>query len=429
MSRSRGLGERRQRGPRLAGSRGGRTDDPGEEDPAPGRGGRAGSRRFFGCLRRRVEERPHRPDGAQRREGDGGDSETRLRAPASGDGTERCGRPAGGALRFPRSGTPAPLTRPPRRSVGARAPAGGRPHPPPQREGLDEALLRSAHRQLPQGGGRVQAHGRGFRIRERRLLRPGAQGAPSTSRSTPTARCRRSPTAISCSGNPTRSCNTAPTRSGAESAYPKDLATRADVNRWLLWEASAWFATCYVYLVENVVKPILEQEPDAGDPRGARRRTSTTHAQPFSTRAWTAGTGSAARPDPPSRTCRWPRPCTCTSTRSSPSIPHPNPSRLDGPDGSPAVLAEHGRGPVVGASLTGPAAESVRMGQTAVPGSVSGLTGDSPRPDEAEGRRKETGIAAGMAKGSRGNVERSAGGVGKRGVSNRWRNRVTSSPA
>ena len=50
---------------------------------------------------------------------------------------------------------------------------------------------------------------------------------------------------------------------GAESAYPRDLAIRADVNRWLLWEASAWFPTCYVYLVENVVKPILGQEPDA----------------------------------------------------------------------------------------------------------------------------------------------------------------------
>ena len=49
---------------------------------------------------------------------------------------------------------------------------------------------------------------------------------------------------------------------GAGSAYPEDLATRADVNRWLLWEASAWFPTCYVHLVENVVKPLLEQEPD-----------------------------------------------------------------------------------------------------------------------------------------------------------------------
>ena len=51
-------------------------------------------------------------------------------------------------------------------------------------------------------------------------------------------------------------------KAGAESAYPKDLAARADVNRWLLWEASAWFATCYVHLVENVVKPLLESEPD-----------------------------------------------------------------------------------------------------------------------------------------------------------------------
>ena len=61
-------------------------------------------------------------------------------------------------------------------------------------------------------------------------------------------------------------------KTGAGSAYPEDLATRADVNRWLLWEASAWFSTCYVYLVENVVKPILEQEPDAAvlEAEGAR---------------------------------------------------------------------------------------------------------------------------------------------------------------
>ena len=35
-----------------------------------------------------------------------------------------------------------------------------------------------------------------------------------------------------------------------------------DINRWLLWEASVWFAACYVYLVENVVKPIRGSEPD-----------------------------------------------------------------------------------------------------------------------------------------------------------------------
>ena len=46
------------------------------------------------------------------------------------------------------------------------------------------------------------------------------------------------------------------------SAYPKDLKIRADINRWLLWEASVWFPSCYVYLVEFVVKPLLKAEPD-----------------------------------------------------------------------------------------------------------------------------------------------------------------------
>jgi glutathione S-transferase len=44
--------------------------------------------------------------------------------------------------------------------------------------------------------------------------------------------------------------------------YPKDLKQRANVNRWLLWEASAWFASNYTYLVEYVVKPLLKAEPD-----------------------------------------------------------------------------------------------------------------------------------------------------------------------
>lgn len=46
------------------------------------------------------------------------------------------------------------------------------------------------------------------------------------------------------------------------SAYPKDLKQRADVNRWLLWEASVWFGTCYVYLIQNVVQPLLGGQPD-----------------------------------------------------------------------------------------------------------------------------------------------------------------------
>lgn len=50
---------------------------------------------------------------------------------------------------------------------------------------------------------------------------------------------------------------------GFDSAYPKDLKLRADANRWLLWEASVWFGTNYVYLVENVVKPLMGAQPDS----------------------------------------------------------------------------------------------------------------------------------------------------------------------
>ena len=44
--------------------------------------------------------------------------------------------------------------------------------------------------------------------------------------------------------------------------YPSDLQTRADINRWLLWEAASWFPSCYVYLVEHCVKPLLGSEAD-----------------------------------------------------------------------------------------------------------------------------------------------------------------------
>lgn len=49
---------------------------------------------------------------------------------------------------------------------------------------------------------------------------------------------------------------------GGSPAYPQDLKRRADVNSLLLWESSAWFGSCYVFLVENVVKPLLKGEPD-----------------------------------------------------------------------------------------------------------------------------------------------------------------------
>ncbi len=45
-------------------------------------------------------------------------------------------------------------------------------------------------------------------------------------------------------------------------AYPNDLVQRADIHRWLLWESSSWFPSCYVYLVENCVKPLLDQHAD-----------------------------------------------------------------------------------------------------------------------------------------------------------------------
>jgi glutathione S-transferase len=50
--------------------------------------------------------------------------------------------------------------------------------------------------------------------------------------------------------------------SGAEQYYPRDPKRRADVHRWMLWEAAHWFPSCYVYLVENVVKPMMRAAPD-----------------------------------------------------------------------------------------------------------------------------------------------------------------------
>jgi glutathione S-transferase len=51
-------------------------------------------------------------------------------------------------------------------------------------------------------------------------------------------------------------------KAGNTSAYPQDAKIRADIQRWLLWESSKWFGACYVYLVENVVKPMLDGTPD-----------------------------------------------------------------------------------------------------------------------------------------------------------------------
>jgi glutathione S-transferase len=50
--------------------------------------------------------------------------------------------------------------------------------------------------------------------------------------------------------------------SNSDKHYPKDLKRRADINHWLLWESSTWFPSCYIYLVEYVVKPLLNAKPD-----------------------------------------------------------------------------------------------------------------------------------------------------------------------
>ena len=51
---------------------------------------------------------------------------------------------------------------------------------------------------------------------------------------------------------------------GADQYYPTDLKQRADIHRWMLWEAATWFPSCYVYFVENVAKPLLfGAQPDA----------------------------------------------------------------------------------------------------------------------------------------------------------------------
>jgi glutathione S-transferase len=61
-----------------------------------------------------------------------------------------------------------------------------------------------------------------------------------------------------------------------KTAYPDDPKIRADITRWLLWESSKWFGTCYKYLVEYVVKTILD---DVADEAMLADHASTFHAQ------------------------------------------------------------------------------------------------------------------------------------------------------
>lgn len=51
-------------------------------------------------------------------------------------------------------------------------------------------------------------------------------------------------------------------KQGPSSAYPQDAKVRADISRWFLWEASQWFPSCYVYLVEHLVQPMTGGQTD-----------------------------------------------------------------------------------------------------------------------------------------------------------------------
>ena len=80
---------------------------------------------------------------------------------------------------------------------------------------------------------------------------------------------------------------------GNEAAYPRDLRTRADINRWMLWEAASWFPSCYVYRVENCVKPLLG---GAADPAVLAAQDAQFHKlagilnERLSHHEWVAGT-------------------------------------------------------------------------------------------------------------------------------------------
>ena len=89
-------------------------------------------------------------------------------------------------------------------------------------------------------------------------------------------------------------------KTGSEATYPKDLKTRADINRWLLWESSSWFPACYVYLVENCVKPLLGGVADgavlAANQAQFDKLASILDAR-LAQHRWVAGTAGASIAD------------------------------------------------------------------------------------------------------------------------------------
>ena len=79
---------------------------------------------------------------------------------------------------------------------------------------------------------------------------------------------------------------------GNDAAYPRDLQARADINRWLHWEGSAWFPSSYVFLVENCVKPLLggQADPAVLDAQAAQfHKLAGILDQRLEGRQWIAG--------------------------------------------------------------------------------------------------------------------------------------------
>ncbi|MCL6684087.1 glutathione S-transferase family protein [Sphingomonas alba] len=53
-------------------------------------------------------------------------------------------------------------------------------------------------------------------------------------------------------------------RQGASAFYPNDARTRADIARWLFWDASSWAQATEILTHENVRKPMMQiGQPDA----------------------------------------------------------------------------------------------------------------------------------------------------------------------
>ena len=66
-------------------------------------------------------------------------------------------------------------------------------------------------------------------------------------------------------------------RQGDTPFYPNDLRVRADIGRWLFWEASSWSPAAAILTNENVRKPML----GLGEPDAARVRQGEEQFRPL----------------------------------------------------------------------------------------------------------------------------------------------------